>query len=235
LIRAGRDGCSVGAVNRPTLYIGNKNYSSWSLRPWLALHLAGIEFEEVLIPLGGDGYGRGRIAAVKAVSPSGRIPALRIGEVTVWDSLAICEWAAEQRPHAGLWPDDITARAVCRSVVCEMHSGFASLRNEFGMNLRRRTGPREGVESTRDDLARITALWAETRATWGRGGDHLFGARTLADVFFTPVATRVRTYGLTLDRASMAYVETLLADRHFRAWEAAAEAEPWRIEETERL
>jgi glutathione S-transferase len=215
----------------PTLYIGNKNYSSWSLRPWLALRMAGITFDEALIPLGGEGYGHGRIPAVRAVSPSGRVPALRLGELTLWDSLAICEWAAEQRPEAGLWPSDPNTRALCRSVVCEMHAGFASLRAEAGMNLRRRTGPRAWSAATRDDLA----LWNDLRDANGHDGDHLFGRRTLADVFFTPVATRVRSYGIVLDEVSSRYVETLLADADFRAWEADALREPWHIPSTDAL
>ena len=219
----------------PTLYIGNKNYSSWSMRPWLALRMAGIPFDEVLIPLGGDGYGHGRIAAVRAVSPTGRIPALRVGEVTLWDSLAISEWAAEQRPDAGLWPTDATERALCRSVVCEMHAGFAALRNEAGMNIRRRTTPRAWSDETRDDITRLTTLWNDLRATHGHRGPHLFGARTLADAFFTPVATRVRTYGIAVDAVSARYVETLLADEDFAAWERAALAEPWSIPSTDAL
>ena len=217
------------------LVIGNKNYSSWSLRPWLALRMAGIAFDEALIPLGGEGYGHGRIPAVRAVSPSGRVPALRLGELTLWDSLAICEWAAEQRPEAGLWPSEPMTRALCRSVVYEMHAGFASLRAEAGMNLRRRTGPRAWSETTRDDLARLAALWNDLRDAHGHGGDHLFGRRTLADVFFTPVATRVRSYGIALDEVSSRYVETLLADADFRAWEADALREPWHIPSTDAL
>lgn len=219
----------------PTLYIGNKNYSSWSLRPWLALRMAGIAFEEVLIPLGGEGYGLGRIPAVRAVSPSGRVPALRLGEVTLWDSLAICEWAAEQRPEAGLWPADAITRALCRSVVCEMHAGFASLRAEAGMNLRRRAAPRAWSDATREDLARLSAVWNDLREAHGHAGDHLFGGRTLADVFFTPVATRVRSYGIALDEVSARYVDTLLADADFRAWEADALREPWNIPSTDAL
>lgn len=222
-------------MSLPTLYIGNKNYSSWSLRPWLALRMAGIAFEEALIPLGGEGYGRGRIPAVRAVSPSGRVPALRLGELTLWDSLAICEWAAEQRPEAGLWPADPMTRALCRSVVCEMHAGFASLRNEAGMNLRRRATPRAWSDATREDLARLAALWNDLRDTHSHDGDHLFGRRTLADVFFTPVATRVRSYGIVLDEVSARYVDTLLADGDFRAWEADALLEPWHIPSTDAL
>ena len=224
----------TAAMALPTLYIGNKNYSSWSLRPWLALRMAKIDFDEVLIPLGGDGYGHGRIAEVRAVSPSGRIPALRVGELTLWDSLAISEWAAEQRPEAGLWPSDPMERALCRSVVCEMHSSFAALRNEAGMNLRRRTGPRPWSDDARDDIARLTSLWNELLASHGEG-PFLFGARSLADVFFTPVATRMRTYGVALDAVSARYVDRLLGDEDFREWESAALAEPWSIASTDAL
>lgn len=222
-------------MTRPTLYIGNKNYSSWSMRPWLALRMAGVDFEEVLIPLGGEGYGARKIAAVRAVSPSGTVPALAVDGVTLWDSLAIAEWAAEQRPDAGLWPADPSARAVCRSVVAEMHAGFAALRNEASMNIRRRTTPRAWSPACLDDLARLATVWSDTRARWGGGGPWLFGARTLADVFFTPVATRLRTYGIALDETSMRYAEALLAHPDFIAWERAALDEPWSIAQTEAL
>ncbi len=222
-------------MNPPTLYIGNKNYSSWSMRPWLALRMAGIAFEEVLIPLGGEGYGARKIAAVRAVSPTGTVPALALDGVTLWDSLASCEWAAEQRPYAGLWPTDATDRAVCRAVVAEMHAGFAALRNEASMNVRRRAGPRAWSPACLDDLARLAAVWNDTRARWGDERPWLFGARTLADVFFTPVATRLRTYGIALDGASMRSAEALLAHPDFVAWERDALVEPWSIAQTEAL
>lgn len=211
----------------PVLYIGNKNYSSWSLRPWLALTWAGIAFEERVIPLGGPGYGRGRIPEIRAVSPTGRVPALDLGELVIWDSLSICEWAAETAPSAGLWPADARARAICRSVTCEMHAGFGALRRDLSMNLRRRTAPKQWASDTADDLARVDELWRTTRARWGQGGPFLFGARTIADAFYAPVVTRLRTYGVPLSPDAAAYSEAVLADPAFRAWEAAAEAEPW--------
>ena len=219
----------------PTLYIGNKNYSSWSLRPWLALRWAGIAFDESLIVLGGEGYGRSRIAAARAVSPTGRVPALALAEVTVWDSLAICEWAAEAAPAAHLWPVDPGARAVCRAVTCEMHSSFAALRRDLGMNLRRRTAARAWPDDTRDDLARVEELVAQTRARWGAEGPFLFGARTIADAFYAPVATRLRTYGVPRSPVVAAWSDAIFDDAHFRAWESAALAEPWTIEGTDAL
>lgn len=220
---------------KPTLYIGNKNYSSWSLRPWLALTWSGIDFDEVVVPLGGEGFGRAAIPAVRAVSPSGRVPALSLGDVTIWESLAICEWAAENAPAARLWPDDPRARAVCRAVACEMHAGFSAVRRDLAVNVRRRAAARELSADTRADLARIDELWTTTRARWGQSGPFLFGERTIADAFFAPVATRLRTYGVALGPAAMAYSEALLHEPAFVAWEAAAVAEPWTIPATDAL
>jgi glutathione S-transferase len=220
---------------RPVLYIGNKNYSSWSLRPWLALRWAGIPFDERVIQLGGDGYGKGQIPAVRAVSPSGRVPALAVGELTIWDSLAIAEWAAEQAPAARLWPEDPSARAICRAVTCEMHAGFGALRRDLSMNIRRRTGPRSWPEDTRADIARVEELWAATRARYGAAGPFLFGARTVADAFYAPVATRLRTYGVASSPTARAYCEALFADESFRAWEADAEAEAWTMPQADAL
>jgi glutathione S-transferase len=234
-MRDARGAEAIMSATRPTLYVGNKNYSSWSLRPWLALTWAGLDFEERVIRLGGEGYGRGQIPAVRAVSPSGRVPALAVGEVTIWDSLAIAEWAAEQRPGAGLWPEDPLARAVCRAATCEMHAGFGALRRDLSMNLRRRTGPRDWPEDTRADIARVEELWASLRARYGAGGEFLFGRRTIADAFYAPVATRLRTYGVPVAPGTRAYCEAVFADGAFRAWEAAAEAEEWTMPQADAL
>jgi glutathione S-transferase len=217
----------------PILHIGNRNYSSWSLRPWLALTWSRLPFQTRLIPLGVEGYGKGLIASVLAVSPSGRVPALHLGDTVVWDSLAISEWAAENAPAEHLWPQDPTARAVCRAATCEMHSGFEALRRELPCNIRRRAAPRvpsrTSGEDVQRDLARIEALWEDLRSRFGRGGSYLFGARpTIADAFFAPVATRLRTYGVTLGGAqAKKYAETVLADPAFLTWEKDALAEPW--------
>ena len=211
----------------PVLYVGNKNYSSWSLRPWLVLTWAGISFETRMIPLGGDGYGHGLTAAVLAVSPSGRLPALHLGDTVIWDSLAISEWAAEEAPAAHLWPHDATARAICRAATCEMHSGFHALRSELPCNLRRRAPARiparHAGQAVQLEIARIEALWAGLRGRFGAGGPYLFGARpTIADAFYTPVATRLRTYGVPLDADTQRSVDTLLTDRAFLVWEKDA-------------
>lgn len=214
-------------MTRPVLYIGNKNYSSWSMRPWLALKWAGIEFDERVLPLGAVGYGKSKIPEILAVSPSGRVPALHLDGGVIWDSLAICEWAAEQAPS--LWPADPLTRATARSAAAEMHSGFAALRGAASMNLRRRTPPRAWSEDVRADISRIEGLWDACRASFGAGGPWLFGARCIADAMFAPVCTRFRTYAIELGPVAAAYCETVFADPDFRDWDAAASAETWTI------
>jgi glutathione S-transferase len=215
------------------LYLGNKNYSSWSMRPWLALRWAGIAFEEKVIPLGGPGYGKSKIAEVVAVSPSGKVPALQVGEVTIWDSMAICEWAAEQ--NASLWPSDWQTRACARSVSLEMHSGFASLRRDLSMNIRRRCKAYDLPADTLADIARLDELWSDMRTAHGAGGAFLFGARSIADAMFAPVATRFRTYNVKLSPTAQAYCDTLLHDNDFRVWERDALEETWAIGATDAL
>lgn len=219
-------------MTKPTLYVGNRNYSSWSMRPWLVLRWGAIDHELVVIPLGGEGYAKRAMPSVLAVSPTGTVPALHLpspeGDVVLSDSLAISEWAAEQAPGAGLWPVDPLARAAARAAACEMHSGFSALRSAMPCNLRRRTEPRAPSGDAKRDVERVTALWTQLRARFGAGGPYLFGARpTIADAFFTPVATRLRTYGVALDGAAGAYASALLANEAFRAWEAEALAESW--------
>lgn len=218
----------------PILYIGNKNYSSWSMRPWLALHWGGIDFEERVIPLGGEGYGAGKIHEVLAISPSGRVPALHADGIVVHDSLAICEWAAERTPS--LWPHTAAARAMARSAAAEMHAGFAAIRNELSMNVRRRmeTSPDISADA-RADVARLFALWNDLRAQYGAGGPFLFGARSIADAMYAPVATRLRTYAIAMQPEAQAYCGAIFADAAFQRWEAEARAESWTIEPTESL
>jgi len=218
----------------PVLYIGNKNYSSWSLRPWLALKWGGIPFEEKLIQLGGEGYGKSQIQQVRAVSPSGRVPALHVDGAVIYESLAICEWAAEQTPL--LWPADALMRAVARAAASEMHAGFVALRAAMSMNIRRRLDVEQPWnEHVRADLEQLFALWGGLRARYGEGGPFLFGQRTIADAMFAPVAARLRTYQVTAPEFAVAYCETIFADAAFKDWEAAAEAEPWTLEQTEKL
>jgi glutathione S-transferase len=222
-------------MTTPVLYIGNKNYSSWSMRPWLALRWAGIAFEERVIPLGGVGYGKSQIPEILAVSPSGRVPALHLGQLIIWDSLAISEWVYERAPH--LWPEDPAVRAVARSAAAEMHSGFPALRRDFTMNLRRRGQPRRtpaGADA-QQDIARVDETWCQLRAQYGAGGPYLFGARCIADAMYTPVATRFRTYGVALSPPAQAYADALLADAAFLEWEAGAHQEPWTIPSTDEV
>jgi len=219
----------------PILYIGNKTYSSWSMRPWLTLKWGAIAFEERQIPLGGQGYGRSKIPDILAVSPSGRVPVLHVDDMIIWDSLAICEWAAEQNPT--LWPQDPAARAVARSAAAEMHAGFAALRGHYSMNLRRKAEPAKqpAGENVLADIARIDALWSELRGRFGGAGACLFGQRSIADAMFAPVATRLRTYKVSAPEHVQAYCAAIFADAAFQEWERAAESETWVIEESEAL
>lgn len=216
----------------PILHIGNKNYSSWSMRPWLALKWGGIAFEERVIPLGGEGYGRSQISAIRAISPSGRVPALQTGGVVVYESLAICEWAAEQAPS--LWPADPLVRAQARSAAAEMHAGFAALRRDMSMNIRRRL-PRapEWPADTRGDIEQLNAIWGDLLARFG--GPFLFGERSIADAMFAPVTTRLRTYAVEISPQARGYCATMFADEAFQDWERAAEVETWSIEQSEAL
>lgn len=194
-----------------TLYIGNKNYSSWSLRAWVLLRAFGIPFREQRITL----YEPDSKERVRSYSPSGRLPCLHDGDTIVWDSLAIAEYLAER--HPGMWPQAADARAWARCAAAEMHSGYGDLRNEFGMNLRihEKRKPSPAVQS---DIARITALWREGRARFGQAGDFLCGAFGIVDAFYCPVACRFASYGVALDDVPAAYHAALLAQPAMREW-----------------
>jgi glutathione S-transferase len=207
-----------------TLYIGNKNYSSWSLRAWLALKQVGTPFKEVVIPLDWPGK---QPSQILAHSPSGKVPALRYGEMVVWDSLAICEYLADEFKQSHLWPDERIARATARSASAEMHSGFPNLRSQLPMNLRRSPFTLKLSPEVEAEVARITALWRECRRRFGTAGPFLFGRQTLADAMFAPVATRFRTYGVPMDDATRAYVDTIHALPGMAEWIAASRIEPW--------
>jgi glutathione S-transferase len=207
-----------------TLVVGNKNYSSWSLRPWLAMRQAGIAFDEVVIPL----YRADSKAALLRHSPAGKVPALKDGSRTVWDSLAIMEYLAESFPAAGLWPNDAAARALARSISADMHAGFLALRTAMPMNLREHLPGRERGGAAAD-IERVTAIWRDCRARFGDGGPFLFGAFSIADAMYAPVATRFRTYGVELDPTCQAYADAVLALPAFLEWQAAAREEPWVI------
>jgi len=206
-----------------TLVIGNKNYSSWSLRAWFALRHLGVPFDEVLIPLDTPDTR----AAIANYSPSGRLPLLRQGEFSVWDSLAICEYAAELTAKG--WPAAAEARAVARAICAEMHSGFASLRAQWPMNaraLKRRTAMTAGLEA---DVARIVAIWSDCRRRFGAGGPWLFGSCTIADAMYAPVVLRFNTYGAGLAESAQRYVASVLEDGAVQEWIAAAKQEPWTV------
>ncbi len=212
---------------RPMLVIGNKNYSSWSLRPWLAARHAGIEFDEIRIPL----YTPDAAAQIQQYSPSGKVPVWREGEFAVWDSLAICEYLAERVPS--LWPADLTARAVARSISAEMHSGFTALRTNMTMNARAR-GRRVAVTpEIAAEIDRIAAIWTDCRHRFGAGGPWLFGAFSIADAMFGPVVLRFVPYGVSRPGVVDDYVATWMADPHLQAWIATAEQESEVLEQFE--
>lgn len=202
-----------------TLVIGNKNYSSWSLRPWLAMKVAGIPFAEHRIPL----YGPGSKDQILVYSPAGKVPCLADGDLRVWDSLSICEYLAEK--HPGLWPQDPAARALARSVSAEMHSGFANLRAKMSMNIRKRYPGLGRTPESLADVARIVSLWSGCRARYGKGGPFLFGAFSIADAMYAPVVLRFRTYEVELPADCRAYSDAVLALPAMQDWIAAAMAE----------
>ncbi len=209
------------------IVIGTRKWSSWSLRAWLAIRHSGLPFTETLIALR---EAETTEAAIAPHSPSKLVPALRDGDLVVWDSLAICEYLNEQAPAAKLWPDDPARRALGRAAAAEMHSGFPSIRGECSMDLSAAPVRADLTEATARELRRIAELWSDLRGRFEADGPYLLGPWSIADAFFTPVATRLRTYGVRLtdfgDRgAAGAYCETLLEDPAFKAWEAAAATE----------
>jgi glutathione S-transferase len=213
-----------------TLVIGNKNYSSWSMRPWLALKACGMAFDEVLIPLYTGDADKQRILKF---TRSGKVPALVDGDVTIWDSLAVIEYIAERFPEAQLWPQDAAMRAHARSVSAEMHSGFAALRNECGMNLHRPVGAKALSAEARADVARIQESWSDCRARYGKLGPYLFGAFSGADAMYAPVVHRFRTYAIDVMPVVRDYMETMMALPAFQEWTRAGLAETMVIEKAE--
>jgi glutathione S-transferase len=212
-----------------TIYIGNKNYSSWSLRAWLVLKESGLAFEEVMIPL----YEPASRTTVLRHSPSGRVPALHDGGRVVWESLAICEYLAELCPDKQFWPADRATRAQARSVSAEMHSGFAALRHHMPMNIRSSFPNRGITPEVQADINRITAIWRELRRNAGDGGSFLFGHFTVTDAMFAPVVSRFRTYHVELDETCQAYADAVWALPTFREWQEEASHEPMIIEDSE--
>ena len=206
------------------LIMGNKNYSSWSLRAWILMKHVGLAFSERVLPLDTPEYER----QIGALSPTRRVPILQHGSLRIWDSLAICEYACELAGHG--WPPAREARAVARSVCAEMHSGFGALRSQWPMNARAqgRVTPANTMRAV--EIARIQELWSQCRAYAGTRGPWLFGEYSVADAMYAPVALRFHTYGAQLDPVAGGYVATVLADPHMRDWRAAAAAETWTID-----
>ncbi|MEE8515196.1 MAG: glutathione S-transferase family protein [Alphaproteobacteria bacterium] len=214
-----------------TLVIGNRNYSSWSLRAWLALAATGVDYDEIVIPL----RQANTTENILRHSPSGKVPALRHGETVIWDSLAIAEYLAEHVPDAGLWPSGIEARAVARAVSAEMHAGFVALRRNMPMNIRAgaaKTAP-ELDDDVRSDVNRIEAIWRDCRQRFGGDGELLFGGFTIADAMYAPMASRFRTFGIALEDTGQAYLEAVLGHPLMVEWTNAARNETWIIPEFE--
>ena len=213
-----------------TIYIGNKNYSSWSLRAWLALKQSGAMFDEVVIPLDRTDS----TANLRRHSPNGRVPVLQDGGLTIWDSLAICEYLAEQFPAARLWPEHREPRAQARAISNEMHAGFAALREGLPMDISRRWPLGNRLAKAGPDIERVTAIWRDCRGRFGSRaangpGDFLFGGFTIADAMFAPVVTQFATYSVPLDSICGAYVEAMQRWPAMQDWTSAAKAEPWVI------
>jgi glutathione S-transferase len=212
------------------LVIGNKNYSSWSMRPWLALRANNIAFDEVFIPLYTGDADKNRILSF---TQSGKVPALIDGDVTIWDSLAIIEYVAERFPETRLWPEDRASRAHARSISAEMHSGFAALRNECGMNLHRPVGAIALSADARADVARIQQIWTECRERYGKLGPFLFGAFGAADAMFAPVVHRFRIYAIEVAPGARDFMDAMMSLPALREWTNAALAETLVIDKFE--
>ncbi len=205
------------------LVIGNKNYSSWSFRPWLAMKVAGIAFDETVISLEAKDFK----ARVMAVSGAGKVPVLIAGETRIWESLAILEYVAEKFPAAALWPKDEGARAHARAIAAEMHAGFMPLRRLLPMNVWRPVKPRALDDGSKTDVARIETIWRDCRARYGAAGPFLFGAFGAADAMYAPVVWRFHTYAVEVSDVARTYMGAMMALPAWREWRDAARREPW--------
>ena len=212
------------------LFIGNKAYSSWSLRGWLAVRQSGLAFEEHVVPLYDQDWDKRRGGDEFAPS-HGKVPILWDGEIVIWDSLAIVEYCAEKAGREKFWPEDDAARAMARSMCAEMHSSFAALRREHSMNIRQSWPPGEVSPAVLSEIQRIMQLWAEARARFGGAGDFLFGQFGAADIMFAPVVTRFLTYSLPVARFAGGYMKAITAHPYMHAGSAAALEEDWVIEQ----
>ena len=211
------------------LIIGNKNYSSWSMRPWIAMKVAGIAFEETVISLNAPDFK----AQVGAVSGTGKVPVLIDGAVQVWESLAILEYLAEKFPAAGIWPADAAARAHARTIANEMHAGFLPLRRLLPMNMWRPVIKRELTPEAAANVQRIEAIWSDCRSRFGQGGPFLFGRFGAADAMYAPVVARLHTYAVDVGGGTRAYMNAVMALPVWREWHDAGVKEPWVLPEDE--
>jgi glutathione S-transferase len=212
-----------------TLVIGNKNYSSWSMRPWLAMKAAGIAFEEIVISLDAPDFKQ----RLSGISGTGKVPALVDGEVHVWESLAILEYLAEKFPQAGLWPANAEARAHARAIASEMHASFVPLRRHCPMNIWRPVKKRDLTPEVSANVRRIDAMWTDCRVRFGKGGPFLFGKFTAADAMYAPVVSRFHTYAIDVGPASRTYMDAVMALAAWAEWTSAAVKEPWVLPQDE--
>lgn len=211
------------------LIIGNRSYSSWSLRGWLAARQSGLAFETRVVPLYGDNWDEAKRAMPELAPSQGKVPVLWDGEIVVWDSLAILEYLADKVGRDRFWPKADLARAMARAMVAEMHSGFAALRSELPMNLRMAPITKPLVPAVRADVERVLTLWAQARARFGHGGPFLFGTFGAADIFFAPVVVRLHQYGVPVPGFAAAYMDAIWEHEWLEAWRAAAADEGWAI------
>ena len=212
------------------LVIANKAYSSWSLRPWLLMRVFAIPFDELVIPLDLPGSS----AAITAYNPAGKVPVLVDGAVCIWESLAIIDYLAEQRHDIAIWPREVPARALARSLAAEMHAGFAPMRRCLPMNMRRDPKPATldaaAAEAVAANVGRLEAAWADARTRFGEGGPFLFGAFSAADAMFAPMVNRLHAYAWPVGDLTLAYMDAVMALPAWRDWRTAAEAEGWRLD-----
>ena len=214
------------------LIIGNRAYSSWSMRGWLAMKRSGLEFEELVVPLFDEAWEKRREG--REFAPSlGKVPILWDGECVVWDSLAIVEFLADRVGRDRFWPEDDAARGMARSMAAEMHSGFGNLRRELPFNVRRVIDQGPVSDPVREEIDRIMQLWAQARARFGGTGDYLFGDWSAADIMFAPVVTRFVTYKVPVPPFAARYMEDVLHQEHVVEWIELAQDEPWVIEQYE--
>jgi glutathione S-transferase len=216
-------------MSKPILVIGNKNYSSWSMRPWLALRYLNIDFEEVRIPLFTAGYKE----KLHAYSPAGLVPIYREGDITIWESLAILEYLAELHPQ--LWPPEPSTRAMARAVSAEMHAGFQSLRTHLPLNCRARNRRVSFTDNVSKDISRIVEIWEQCRDLHRSEGPWLFGEFSIADMMYAPVASRFVTYGVTNGDIVQQYIDTVMKDVNIARWMADAAAEEETIDAYENI